>query len=78
MNRTPRHNPVSITAQSILCQIRAICDFSISPTGRERLHVHELRQISAALNDASLRVEIEIDRQTSPSQWPHNWMGDAS
>jgi hypothetical protein len=78
LNPRPRRNPVSITRQSIVCQIGKISDFVTSEIGRERLDLSDLRKICATLEDAFRAVEVEIERRGASSQWTHNPAGDAA
>ena len=78
LNSRPRRNPVSITRQSIVCQIEKISDFVTSEIGRGRLDLSDLRKLCATLEDAFRAVEVEIERRGASSQWTYNPAGDAA
>jgi hypothetical protein len=65
-NRRDNRKPCSITANAIICQIGAIAGFARGPN-RERLSQTDLRDIAAALCNASIDLEILLERTATVS-----------
>jgi len=67
--KIPRHaRPLSrgrVTAKSLVCQAIAMSDLLTSPTSGGSFTLDELRAVSAALGDALLDINTEIERRAS-------------